>query len=96
MSAAQPLAYIINCSFTYGTPLQALKIAGLGQGDVDNFMNYKPISVLPYIFSLKNDVRALQETMLSYPLNVVSKTVIPLCSLVSTQDRITAAMERNK
>ena len=49
---AQPLAELINCSFTTGIFQHPLKIAKVipifKKGERDNLTNYRPISILPY------------------------------------------------
>jgi len=106
-SVAQPLADIINCSFTYGIFPQALKTAKIvpifKRDARDNFTNYRPISLLRYFSKFFEKI--MYERIIGF---LIKNNVIfpsqhgfqaghsPSMSLLSMQDRISNAIDRNE
>jgi len=104
---AIPLADIINCSFNTGTFPEALKIAKVipiyKKGERDNLTNYRPISILPYFSKLFEKIMYARlydftiKTNLLFPSqHGFQSGHSPYMSLLSMQDEISNAIERNE
>jgi hypothetical protein len=104
---AQPLAELINCSFTTGIFPQPLKIAKVipifKKGERDNLTNYRPNSILPYFSKIfeKSMYSRLYEFVKTSDILFPSQHGFqsghsPYMSLLSMQDRISNAIDNNE